>query len=381
MLQSVIVYGIMSLSLYFFTQVNVHIRPNICEIKANPPQYYNFFIICSLCIFAFFSGVRWDVGIDHITYVHNYEMPQFVNERIEIGYRWLSQLFSKLDLHFSIFFGFIAFLQLAFTYSYFKDCKYLLPFAGLLLMCNGDFFMWMNVIRQSLVATFFLFMIRYLIIERRLFLFLLCVYLSSLIHKSAFILLIFYPLTYLKLDHIYLNKKIQYALFFTALILSSENLWVHVFSVVGHFTDFFQYDRFNNMDFIYANMRIRNFGIRKIIFVVIDLILISMSDKLRAAYPTKLFGFSYIMFILLYVTQPIFDNNFFASRIITYYYFSRVIISSYLLFYLLKYRRTYKNSLLGYIIILLFVAILFIQIYADKGSHTDCIRYQFFWDF
>ena len=54
---------------------------------------------------------------------------------------------------------------------------------------------------------------------------------------------------------------------------------------------------------------------------------------------------------------------------------------SYLLFYLFRIKNTPINYCVGLVIIMLFLMHLFIQIYADPGHHTDCIRYQFFWDY
>ena len=135
-----------------------------------------------------------------------------------------------------------------------------------------------------------------------------------------------------------------------------------------------------DMEKIADNIRSQNFGARKIIFFVIDLIIILYSNKLRKAFPDKLFGFSLILFIILYTTQPIFVNSMVFSRIIGYYYISRAIMASYLCFYLTKYRPSFHNYWIAIIIFALFILHILIQIYVDSGGHTDCIRYQFFWE-
>lgn len=99
---------------------------------------------------------------------------------------------------------------------------------------------------------------------------------------------------------------------------------------------------------------------------------------MRKAFPTKTFGFAYILFMIYYMFMPLFMDSMAFSRIFDYFQIGRVLVSSYLLFYLFRYQKTANNILVGPFIVFLFVLHLFIQIYADTGA--DCIRYQFFWD-
>lgn len=384
MLQSIIVYTLMCLSLSLLTRTKTIINNN-GSIKIISPKFYFIGIIVSLFIFAFFSGVRWDVGIDHLTYLDTYQKYNITNtvlrEDMEKGYVYLIKLFNQFGAHFSIFFGTIAFVQMSMVFLCFRKAKYIIPYLGIFLICGGDFFSWMNGIRQAIVATCFLFLAAECILKRRFLIYLICIYLLAFIHKSAYFLIPFYAIAYLPLEKFYIKRYIQYILFFSALLLSTTNIWIKSLDLVENLLTIIGYDERFNIDSIEQNIRSQNFGARKMIFLIIDIIIISYSNVLRKTFPDKLFGFSYILFILLYVTQPLFVNSLTFSRIIGYYYIARAILASYLLFYLIKYNPNNKNKVIACIVLLLFLLHIFIQIYTDKGGHTDCIRYNFFWDY
>lgn len=373
----------MCLLMYLFTQVNTSIN-KYGEIITYTHKSYFVCIVLSSLVFSFFAGVRWDVGIDHLSYLYEYENYNLTKtisrEDLETGFVFLIKIFNEVGFHFAFFFGFIALVQISMAYSYFRNAKYLIPFVSVFIICGGDFFLWMNAIRQNIVASVFLFLAANCIIQRRFLLYLASVYLLTFIHKSAFFLIPFYACTYFPLERFYIKKNIQLVIFFGALILSSFNLWVHLLDITELVFTQIGYDERFDMEKLADNIRSQNFGARKIIFFVIDLIIILYSNKLRKAFPDKLFGFSLILFIILYTTQPIFVNSMVFSRIIGYYYISRVIMASYLCFYLTKYRPSFHNYWIAVIIFALFILHILIQIYVDSGGHTDCIRYQFFWE-
>ena len=111
-----------------------------------------------ICIF---SGVRWNVGVDHLSYLANYENikagGEFRSRGIEIGFNLISKLFASWNVHFTIYFAFWAFCQLFFIYYAFKNERYLLPYIGIVLILGPHYLNWMNGIRQTLAACIFVF--------------------------------------------------------------------------------------------------------------------------------------------------------------------------------------------------------------------------------
>ena len=147
-----------------------------------------------------------------------------------------------------------------------------------------------------------------------------------------------------------------------------------IFSFIG-------YDERFKMSLIEDNIREQNFGIRKLIFFIIDSIIIYYSFQLRSKFRDKIFGLIYLFYFALIILQPLLVSSLVFNRITGYFYVFRAIVSAYLLFYLFEINRTKINKKTGALILLLYFLHLFIQIYLDKGNHTDCIRYQFIWDY
>lgn len=371
----------MCLVLYYATN-NFSVTRQGKEIIFKKHRSYGVGIFLALFVFAFFSGVRWDVGIDHLTYVDFYQTiarwgDGTIRGDLEEGYVLLMKIFNLFGFHYSIFMAFIAFCQLGFIYYAFKDEKYIIPFLGVCIMCGGDFFSWMNVMRQTLVAACFVYLLTHFLINKRFIPYLVCLLVMSFIHKTAILLIVFYPLTYLYLEKIYLPRKYQYLIFMVALGMSFTNIWMSMLNQVDMILSFIGYDDRFNMDILENEIREKNFGARKILFLIIDSIIIYNSPKLRSYYANRTFGLMYIFYFLLILSQPLLESSMVFNRITIYFYIFRSIISSYMLFYVFKIDRMGIKKILGILVLLCYFCHLFIQILADKGEHTDCIRYQF----
>ena len=193
-------------------------------------------------------------------------------------------------------------------------------------------------------------------------------------------MIILYPLAYLNIDNIFFKRNVQYIIFLSAIFLSSTNIWTHLLDVTDTVFSFIGYDDRFKMAYIEDDIREQNFGVRKFIFLIIDFIIIYFSSKLRSLFSDRIFAIMYISYFILIVIQPLLVNSLVFNRITGYFYVFRAIVSAYLLFYLLKVDRTQINKRIGYFVMLLYILHLFIQIYLDKGGHTGCIRYCFFWD-
>lgn len=373
----------MCLTLYFATCIKTYINKD-GEIYVRQHKFYAIGILIALLLFAFCSGVRWDVGKDHLNYVMDYKTVGVIGDvyrhDMERGYVYLMKLFNSMNIHFSCFLGLMAFLQLGFIYYAFKDVKYIISFLGIFIMCGGDFFFWMNGIRQALVATFFVCLLTHCVVKKKFVLYLFCLLIASYIHKSALLLIILYPLAYLNIDNIFFKRNVQYIIFLSAIFLSSTNIWTHLLEVTDTVFSFIGYDDRFKMAYIEDDIREQNFGVRKFIFLIIDFIIIYFSSKLRSLFSDRIFAIMYISYFILIVIQPLLVNSLVFNRITGYFYIFRAIVSAYLLFYLLKVDRTQINKRIGYFVMLLYILHLFIQIYLDKGGHTGCIRYCFFWD-
>ena len=384
MFQSICVYGFMSIAFFLLLQTTTKRMCNGQMCVQTIPLFRCRFCI-ALLIFAFFSGVRWDVGIDHLSYLSEYLSLQkngFTRrEDFEVGYIAFQKLLVSLQMPFFVYFGLIAALQIFLASTYFKDQRYLLAFYWVLIMLGGDFFSWMNGMRQALAGAGLLCVLALTLEKKQWFVFCVCAYGLSFIHKSAILMMPLCLLFYVKLEKIMINRYAQFAVYFSALAVSSMSVWTNLIGLVDTLFQFIGFgERFNSNLLENLEARTMTFGGRRILFMLVDLILITYSPILRKAYPTRKFGFAYLMFIVYYVLQPLFITSLVFSRIVNYFYPFRSIVCAYLLYYLFRIRRTANSIFCGVVIFTIVCLYMLVSLYLDEGGHTSCMRYMFFWN-
>ena len=106
-------------------------------------------------------------------------------------------------------------------------------------------------------------------------------------------------LYYLPLDNVYIKKPLQFILFFSVIVLSDLSIWQYLLDIVDGAMSFIGYERFTDGTLETLEVRDMNFGVRRIIFLIIDIVIITYSDKLRQVYKSRKFGLSLLLFIVL----------------------------------------------------------------------------------
>lgn len=381
MLQSILVYFFMALSMFALAKVPVKRTINGYVCLWSPT--YKLRMILLFAIFAFFSGVRYNVGIDHLSYLSEYQSiiasGWTYREDMEAGFVSFMWLLAQAGAHYAFFFGALALVQIVTLYRAFRTERYILPYLGFLLMTGCFYFFLMNGMRQALVITIFFAAIP-LILKRKFLWYALVIALCYTFHKSAALLLPVYFVTYLKLDKLMMPRLWQLSLLIAGLAVSQLNLWQELLKYTDSVLALIGYSERYSADNITDDSRIENFGARSIIYLLIDLTVILLSPKLRKAFPSKLFGFCYLFYIVYFTLFPVFVSSMAFSRVIGYFAVCRPIISAYGLFYLFKAKKSTGNTLIGCFIVLLYIAYLLISIYSDSLTHNDCVVYNFIWD-
>lgn len=166
------------------------IATNGCQISQR--SFWHFETIFPLLLFAVVFGMRYDVGVDHLSYLEKY-LERFHSGKNDLLFNLLSELGWRLNLHYAVYFSLIAFIQVFFFFYAFKNERYLYPFLVFFIFTNGEWGFWMNGIRQALAMCIWIFSLKY-IEEKKIWKYLLWGILAVLFHKSAIILLIFYPI-------------------------------------------------------------------------------------------------------------------------------------------------------------------------------------------
>lgn len=372
----------MGFSLFGLGQVAAK-REQIYIAKNKNLPFFTWEILFSLLIFAFFSGVRWNVGVDHLSYLSYYNellnKRQFLSREMEPGFLFISKIFASLNIHFTVYFAFLAFLQIFFVYYAVKNERYLMPFLGMLILLGPQYLSWMNGIRQMLAATIFVFSIQY-ISKRRLIPYIICILLATSIHKSAILLLIFY---FIPQRDFFKNRYINIGLVIATLIIGLTPTFMNAISSFENILAFIGYDRYaERFDIMLTYEREMNLGPRRLSILFLNILNIWYAPKLKKVFKNTnyliYFNFSFIG-ILLY--------NLFANtshiflRPVSYFTIFLALTTSYLLYYL-KPQKKYPISI-GFLIVLVFaISYTYLSVIADFGKgDMDWSNFKFFWNY
>lgn len=334
-------------------------------------------VLFSILVFAIIAGMRYNVGVDYLSYLNYYKdiiAERYNGIEMEFAFQSITEMLAYLELHFSVYFGCMAFLQLFFIYYAFKEERHLYPFLIFIIIADGTFFMWMNGIRQCIAITIFIFSIQY-IKKRQLIKYLLCVGLAYLFHRSALIILPFYFIFWLREDY-FKNKIIQLSLIAIAFALSNLNIWYFFLEYIERLGAFLRYEYVDIEKQL--NMRDKEFvkSIRFYFPLIINIIVVQYSTKLKDYFKNTNFSIYYNLYFLGVLFFILFFNNSLIQRPAMYFIYSQFIIVSYLLYYL------WKRSKHSYIELSIFASIIVLNLgilyaYISSNFYT---YYYFFWE-
>lgn len=378
MIQSIIIYGLLGLILYFLGSKNF-------KNKSQFNSFINCEIIISILVFSVISGIRWKVGTDHLNYLETYENFSInnINQNktgLEYGFYLLTYLLSYLNLHFSLYFGIISAIQIGILFFTFKDEKYIIKYIGLIIVFGGQYHLWMNGMRQIIAALIFVYSIKY-IINRSFIKYILLIILASTFHKSAIILLIVYIVPII---NIFRNRIIAITLLILSIIIGSNKIFISETNQITNILMLIGYDDYaNRIDYFINEMNVEmGFGPRRIITNLICISHILLFNRMSEYFSDKkiILYYNFSVFGIIYFN--LFSNSGPVLLRPTYYFmiFSS-ILSSYQLFFLKQNINSLgKISYISFFIIS--ISYLIIAIIADFDPiHLDFTNYRFYWDF
>lgn len=382
MLQSFIVYGFLGFSMWWFGTIAAR-RERINLRAGRKTPFLTWEIIIPLLFFAFISGVRWKVGTDHQSYLEGYRvlLNGFEPKReIEGLFLYISKVFANLNIHFSIWFGFWAFVQIIFLYLAFKNERYLLPFIGIVIVLGGYYLGWMNGIRQTIAACMFVFSIQFINSRKPLHYFL-TIFIATLFHRSAALLFIFYFIPqrdYLK------NRYINLLLLLCAIIIGSNPFWIGIMDNTEGLLQFIGYERYaDKLDYyMFEKQREMNLGPRRISRILLGALIIWYHPHLKKLYANT----NYQAYFNLGLVGILFHNLFANTatvflRPIGYFTIFLIPTTAYLLYYL-KHSKIRGINLVYIFVFLLAISYIFFAIIADSRlGDTDWTNYKFYWDY
>lgn len=374
MFQSYLVYGL--LAILMIGTINIGLS------KKTITRRFSFTfrepgIIFSVLIFAIFSGIRHDVGVDYFSYydsyigvLNNYNIDI---DHFELGFQWIIYGLVYFKAHYFWFFGLIALIQIFFIYYAFKDKKFILPYLIFLIISGGWYFHLMNEMRQGIVVAMFVYAVKF-IYERRAIPYFIIVFIGYFIHKSALILIPIYFIFIINKDF-FKNIWLQIILLLTAMFLTTTSIWNYAMSYIELLAVALSLNKYDNIASI-MNIFEHSFtkGIRYYVPFTLNIIIIIFSHRLKKYFHSSMIRVYYNLFILGAISSLLFYNNVLMQRPVRYFTIMEPILAAYLLCYLWNNKR--NNPI--YSLIFLFVIILQIgvlHVYLLSDHHT---RFLFF---
>ena len=379
MLQSTLVYGTLGIVMILCGCISAR-REQIHATEK--PTFFSPEIIISLVSFAIVFGCRYNVGIDHLTYLEFYNdiatNTPLPREDLEWGYLWITEWFAQRKIHYAFYFGSWALLQLFFIYYGFKNDRYLYPFIAFNLIFGTVFLSWMNGMRQWVACCIFLGAIQLLFFKKYLFFFLSLVF-CCLFHKTAILL---FPISAVIWGNIDYFKKtwIQLVCLFGAILLRGAERWLHLFTGSEHILEILGFGaRSISIDTVANATTQYNFGIRSWINFLIIFLIVLFSVKLKDFFKRTIFLKYYNLFFPGCLLEILLAGNHILLRPFLYLYCTKFIIISYFMYYLWVKR---NESLLYFIIFIIIILVQMMTFFSliYLGASPEVVgEYTFFW--
>lgn len=386
MLQSILVYGLLAVILFLLgREISIKETYSLKHLHKGKP-FLSWEMVFMLLLFGFVVGVRWDVGVDHLSYMKNYNdyilYKNFDRDNLEIGYVFITKLFATLNFHFSFYFAFWGMLQMLFLYLSFKNNKYLYPYIGLILVLGPLFLSWNNGMRQTLATCIFMFGSQY-IVDRKFLKYLFWVFIASLIHKSAWIVLPFY---FIPINRILIsNRLLQLIILFSCIYLGFNQFWIQELTRFGNLVSFIGYEKYSeNFDMIINEEISKNFGIKTIILLIINIVIILFSKQIIHSYNGEKYKLYYnFFFIGICLYYLLFNTSHIFLRVIYYFDIVKLLFSA-LILHFLYFRSKMTNIIripLFVLLLLLSISYTFGAVYEAATGIDKMVLYKFFWEY
>lgn len=381
MVQSIVIYSLLFGIMLLFARRTARGENMLAmSYQSQVKAFWRYDIYIPIILFSVIFGMRYDVGTDHLTYLTKY-VAEIKTERYEPLFGALTEICQYFKLHFTIYFSILAFIQILFFYLSFKSERYLYPFLLYFFFVTEDWMSWMNIIRQSVAICISLYSIKF-IEEKKLWKYLFWVFIAFCFHRSAIIIVVFYPL--LRRGRAYFNS-INFQILLLAIVLVVSKLFSNVVfyldSVIGTYSSLLGQDSYTES--YNSNRLLESFsensgtGIGFLFKLFISIIIILYSKKLKIFYNSKRFNIIYFFFFLGLLTFYVFPPGAISiSRPFRFFYFFQMIMFGYFTYFLYSTRAIRGRLELFCFIVIAFLGMFYLsQITANADSHK---WYQFY---
>ncbi len=310
---------------------------NSLILSSAPYRYWGANMILLILLYSFIIGCRYFVGIDYEAYQEWYvelQRTSIYPREIEFGYEWLNYFLYYLKAHYAFLFIILAFLQILFFYKSLEKFSFLIPWYIFFFFTYLLMFSSMNIMRQTL-AYFIFFYALNLAINKQFIRAILYILLGFSFHKSIVIGVALYP--FMGFDW-FKNKYVQIGLLLVLTAFSKQILDLAL-QIAAPIVSVLGYGYYvENLDYMYeiTEEGAVGAGTARILFFILDMSIIWFSVDLKEEFKSVDFYKYYNIYFLGALLDRMVYDNFILARTNDYLLNFRVLILSFLCYYLFK---------------------------------------------
>lgn len=339
-----------------------------------PHREHNY-LLWALIFYSIVFGLRYGVGADYFgyqeiyTYYQQFKKP--LTDSLEPGFLFLMKLF---PFDYQLFLGIIAFLQILFLFKGFRNEPAVIPYVAYTFMVSCTWLTFANALRQELAFSLFIASLPY-IQNKNWLAYYVVVLFAILVHTSAFLLLLFYPVFCYK-NEWFRNIKVQLLLVIISLILLKAELSLGVIQLIDVYIQMTLYADYLDMSSERSLAKLSSevsLGIGFFVSLLIIVIQICYSNRVKDYFKNSMVTIVYNLFFIGVLWKHLFVSSQIFQRVNYYLWGTSFIIGAYTLVYLHKSSQKQLFMLLLGLYFLLFVGTI-------SNYNYDLVRYYFFWE-
>jgi len=338
----------------------------------------NIYLVWASLFYAFIFGIRYGVGRDYPSYLSNYLTYLHNTTQItqdEVGFAFLQDLFAGLGAHPIFFFGFISFAEISLCYYLIRDKKELyIPFT-IVYVLSAAWLPFSSALRQALATCIFFIALQYTDLKS-IYKYYLLVCICFLIHKSAALLFLFFPVFLVKKEW-FRRPTLELFFYWVAVVCMVTHVFESLFSIfesqIEALAVLMSYD--NYLDSNYADAfytRDDSIGLGQLVYILLYSVFIANSNRVKNYFKDEYLGKAYDLFFIGAVLKCLFNGSNLFGRVTWYFEYFYLIVGPFTLLYLHRRNKRWYYATL-FLIILIFVAVLY------KGD-INYANYYFWWE-
>lgn len=369
------------LVLCIFFSSNLKVKKNgmssIPEIDFNNSGIYLFILIYSLVI-----GLRYNVGSDYLGYNQWFKELRLTGHfpvDNDFGFIWLNEFLVEFEFESYALFIIIAFLQILFLLLFLKRVPFLRSWYLYFFFTSLLFFVSMNTMRQTIAYLIFMYCLQLYYDNKFLKTFLIGLLAFSM-HKTVILPLVLLPL--LRFEW-FKNVRIQLILLFLSVFILPSFFSI-LLEYASPFINLLGYSYYlENLDLMKEltdEVNKTGDGLSIFLFLSIDLLIILFYEKLKQKFNAYNFISFYNLYFVGVILSRIFAGNFILARIADYFIFFRILILSFLMFYVFSVSKYSKRKTLKPIAFVLCLAMLLFFYKAIYNNVAGISKIQFIFD-